>query len=70
MGIEVPIIILILAIPVYILSKWILFRLEIGKIKSRKFLATIPTAILSLFLYLGFTMIWIFSISYYSKTDF
>jgi len=67
---EVPIIILILAIPVYFLSKWILKRLKLGNVKNRKYLAIIPTIILSPLLYVGIIMIWIFSISYYPKTDF
>lgn len=67
---EVPIIILILAIPVYFLSKWILKKFKFGNDKSRKFLAIIPTIIVSPILYVGIIMIWIFSISYYPKTDF
>lgn len=67
---EVIIIILILAIPVYFFNKWILKRLKLGNEKYRKYLAIIPTVILSPLLYFGIIMIWIFSISYYPKTDF
>lgn len=67
---EVPIIILILAIPVYFLSKWILKKFKLGNDKNRRFLAIIPTIIISPILYVGIIMIWIFSISYYPKTDF
>jgi hypothetical protein len=67
---EVPIIILILAIPVYFLTKWIFKRLKLGNEKNRKYLAIIPTVILSPLLYVGIIMIWIFSVSYYPKTDF
>ncbi len=67
---EVPIIILILAIPVYFLSKWILKKLKLGNHKNRKYLAIIPTIILSPLLYVGIIMIWIFSVSYYPKTTF
>lgn len=67
---EVPVIILILAIPVYFLTKWIFKRLKLGSEKNRKYLAIIPTIILSPILYVGIIMIWIFSVSYYPKTDF
>ncbi|MDD2799081.1 MAG: hypothetical protein PHV20_10845 [Bacteroidales bacterium] len=70
MSLEVPIIILILAIPVYFLSKWILKKFKLGNDKNRRFLAIIPTIILSPILYVGIVMIWIFSILYYPKTDF
>lgn len=70
MSLEVPIIILILAIPVYFFNKWILKRLKLGNEKYRKYIALIPTVILSPLLYVGIIMIWIFSISYYPKTDF
>lgn len=67
---EVPIIILILAIPVYFLSKWILKKFKLGNDINRKYLAIIPTIILSPIIYVGIIMIWIFSISYYPNTDF
>lgn len=67
---EVPVIILILAIPVYFLTKWIFKKLKLGNEKNRKYLAIIPTIILSPLLYVGIIMIWIFSVSYYPKTNF
>jgi hypothetical protein len=67
---EVPIIILILAIPVYFFTKWILNKLKIGNEKNRKYLAIIPTVVLSPLLYVEIIMIWFFSVSYYPKTDF
>jgi hypothetical protein len=67
---EVPIIILILAIPIYFLSKWILKKLKLGNAKNRKYLAIIPSIILSPLLYVGIIIIWFFSVSYYPKTDF
>ena len=70
MGSEVPVIILILAIPVYFLTKWIFKKLKLGNEKNRKYLAIIPTIILSPILYIGIILIWIFSVSYYPKTDF
>ena len=70
MSIEVPIIILIIAIPVYFFSKWILKKLQLGNSKNRKYLAVIPAIFLSPLLYVSIIMIWIFSISYYPKTTF
>ncbi len=67
---EVYIIVIILAVPIYLLSKWVLKKMKIGTIKNRKFLALIPTAILSPILYVGIIMIWIFSMAYYPKSDF
>ncbi len=67
---EVPIIILILAIPTYFICKWIMKKIKIGNDRNRKFFAIIPTVILSPILYIGCVMIWIFSISYYPTSDF
>ena len=67
---EVPIIILIIAIPTYFLSKWLLKKLKIGNESNRKYAAIIPTIILTPLIYLGIVIIWIFSISYYPKQDF
>jgi hypothetical protein len=67
---EVPIIILILAIPTYFICKWIMKRLKVGTEKNRKFTALIPTVILSPVIYVGLVMIWIFSVSCYPTNDF
>ena len=67
---EVPIIILILAIPIYFICKWIIKRLNFGTKKSRRLIAVIPTLILSPIVYVGIILLWIFSISYYSTSDF
>lgn len=67
---EVPIIVLILAIPTYFICKWLMTRLKVGNKRNRKFLAIIPTVILSPIIYVGLVMIWIFSISYYPTSDF
>ena len=67
---EVPIIVLILAIPIYFICKWLMTRLKVGNKRNRKFLAIIPTVILSPLIYVGLVMIWIFSISYYPTSDF
>jgi hypothetical protein len=70
MSYEVPLLILILAIPVYFLSIWFLKKFRLGNEKNRKFLAIIPAIILSPILFGGIILLWIFSISYYPKTDF
>ncbi|GAB5408140.1 MAG: hypothetical protein BalsKO_05050 [Balneolaceae bacterium] len=67
---EVPIIILILAIPTYFLCKWLMTKIKVGNDRNRKFLALIPTVILSPIIYVGLVMIWIFSISYYPTSEF
>jgi hypothetical protein len=67
---EVPIIVLILAIPTYFICKWIMTKLKIGEEKNRKLLALIPTVILSPIIYVGLVVIWFFSISYYPSNDF
>jgi hypothetical protein len=70
MSIEVPIIVLILAIPIYFLSKWILKKWNFGNEKNRKYLAIIPSVVLSPIVYIGVIYLWIFSISYYPTNDF
>ena len=70
MSIEVPIIVLILAIPIYFLSKWILKKWNFGNEKNRKYLAIIPSVVLSPIVYIGLIYLWIFSISYYPTNDF
>ncbi|MEZ7504448.1 hypothetical protein [Flavobacterium sp. Arc2] len=45
-------------------------RFKLGNENNRKYLAIIPTVILSPLLYIGIIMIWIFSVSYYPKIDF
>lgn len=67
---EVPIIVLIIAIPTYFICKWVLRKLKVGTEKNRRFVALIPTIILSPLIYVGLIMIWIFSISYYPTIDF
>ncbi len=70
MSIEVPIIILILAIPSYFLCKWILKKLNFGNDKNRKFIAIIPAVLFSPIMYVGIIYLWIFSVSYYPTNDF
>ncbi|MCC1485587.1 hypothetical protein J1C55_13360 [Winogradskyella sp. E313] len=67
---EVPFIILILAIPTYFLCKWILKKLNLGNEKNRKFVALIPTIFFSPIIYIGIIYLWIFSASYYPSSDF
>ncbi|MDC6362395.1 MULTISPECIES: hypothetical protein [Flavobacteriaceae] len=67
---DVPIIVLILAIPTYFMCKWTLRKLKIGNDENRKFIAILPTLILSPIVYIGLIAIWIISISYYPNKDF
>ena len=67
---EVPIIVFIIAIPTYFICKWVLRKLKVGTEKNRRFVALIPTIIISPLIYVGLIMIWIFSISYYPTSDF
>ena len=67
---EVPIIILLLAIPIYFLCKWGLNKWRIGNPKNRKLTAIIPTIILSPIAYVGIILIWITAVSYYPTQKF
>lgn len=67
---EVPIILLIVAIPVYFLTKWILRKSKLGNEKSKKYLAIIPIVVITPLIYAGIITIWILSVSYYPKVDF
>jgi len=67
---EVPIIILVLAIPIYFLCKWGLNKWGIGNPKNRKLTAIIPTIILSPIAYVGIIVIWIMTASYYPTQKF
>ena len=67
---EVPIIILILAVPTYFICIWGMKKLKAGTDKNRKWFALIPTFILSPLIYVGLIMIWIITILYYPTIDF
>ncbi len=62
--------ILILSIPIYMVCKWSLRRLKLGNDKNRKYIAVLPTTILSPLVYVVIITLWVFSISYYSTIDF
>ncbi|RBP33094.1 hypothetical protein DFR65_102430 [Oceanihabitans sediminis] len=66
----VPLSILILALPLYFLSKWGLNKLYLGKEENRKYIAMVPTLFLSSILYVAVVYLWFFSISYYPNNDF
>ena len=70
MSIEVPIIILIISVPTFFLSKYIFKILNFGDDRNRKIIAIVPTIILSPLIYVGMFYLWIFSVSYYPKNDF
>ncbi|MDO6598274.1 hypothetical protein Q4512_15225 [Oceanihabitans sp. 2_MG-2023] len=63
-------IILILAIPSYFLSKWGLKKFNLGNDENRKLIALIPAILLSPIIYIGLMYLWILSISYYPTNDF
>lgn len=63
-------IILILAIPSYFLSKYVLKKLHLGNEKNRKLIAIIPAIFLSPIIYFGLIYLWIFSLSYYPSNAF
>lgn len=70
MSLESLMIIFLIAIPVYFISRFVLKRFKIGNNNTRRFVAILPTIIISPILYFGGIMIWIFSVSYYPKIDF
>ena len=70
MSSEVPIIILILAIPTYFFCIWLMTKLKVANEKNRGLIALISTVILSPLIYVGIIVIWIFSISYYPSNEF
>ena len=70
MSLEVPIIILILAIPFYFLSKWVFKKINLGNEKKRKYWAIIPAVIMSSILYVGIVLIGMFSLTFYPNIDF
>ncbi|NLR95082.1 hypothetical protein [Flammeovirga agarivorans] len=70
MSIEVPIIILILAIPIYFLCNWFLKKRNIGDRKRRKYLAIFPTILISPIAYVGLICLWFISATYYPTNDF
>ncbi len=59
-----------LAIPLFLLSKWILTKKKIGKKSNRNLLALISSIILSPVVYVGIVLIWMSSVSYYPKQSF
>ena len=67
---KVFIILIVLAIPVYLLSRLFLKKMKLGSEKNRKYLAIIPTIVMSPILYVGMIMIWVLTISYFSTSDF
>ena len=70
MSIEVPFIILIISVPLYFLTRWMFKKWNIGSEKNRKYIAIIPSILISPIIYVGIIVIWIFSISYYPTKPF
>jgi len=67
---EVPLIILVIAILIYIVSMWLLKRFNSGNSQNRKYIAIIPAVILSPIVYIGLIIIWICYASYYPQETF
>jgi uncharacterized membrane protein len=67
---EVPVIILIIAIAIYFLSKFILKKLKLGNDKNRKYIAVISAVIFSPIIYTLLIVSWIFVAEYYPKEKF
>lgn len=70
MGIEFPIIMLLIALPIYFLLKAILLKFKIESKKNRWLFAFLTTLFMSPLIYVIAITIWIFSISYYPNNDF
>ena len=64
------IIVLVLAVIIYFLSKWILKRLKLGNDKNRKFIAIAPAVILSPLVYRALIFAIIFGIYYHPPRKF
>ncbi|WP_299890716.1 hypothetical protein [uncultured Lacinutrix sp.] len=69
MSIEVPIIILIIAIPTYFIVKWLLKRFIVD-IKTLKITSIVGTAILAPFIYIGFILIFMSYLFYQPQYEF
>ncbi|WP_108425414.1 hypothetical protein [Flagellimonas amoyensis] len=67
---EVPIIILILAIPSYFVCSWIIRKFKIGHERNSRQIAIVSALLLSPFVYVALIIIWVFSASYYTSNDF
>ncbi|SFC61375.1 hypothetical protein SAMN04487891_11528 [Flagellimonas taeanensis] len=67
---EVPIIILILAVPSYFVCSWVIRKFKIGHERNRRQIAIISALLLSPFVYVSLIIIWVFSASYYTSNDF
>ncbi len=59
-----------LSIPVFYLIKWILSKFKLGKEKNRKYIAILPTIVLSPFLYLAILFVILYAYAYYPKEEF
>ncbi len=61
---------LLVAVPMFFIVKWILKKFGIGKKQNRKYIAIVPTLVLSLLLYVGIILLCIARIEYYPRQDF
>ena len=70
MSIEVPIIIILIALPIYFLIKLFFKKFKIGSENNRWLISFISTLIISPIIYFLAILIWVFSVSYYPNNDF
>ena len=70
MSLEVPVIILILSVPIYFFSRWLIKMLKLRNESNRKGLAILLTLFLSPLIYLMIVLTWLFTMSYYPSNDF
>lgn len=70
MSFEVPIILILIALPIYFLIKEIFKKFKIGSDKNRWLYSFISTLMVSPVIYFFAIVIWMFSVSYYPNNDF
>jgi amino acid transporter len=70
MSFSIPIILLLIALPIYFLIKAILKKYNIGSKDNRWLITFVTTLIISPIIYVIAITIWIFSLSYYPVNEF
>ncbi len=66
----IAIIIILIAIPTYLLFWWLLKKFQFGRVEARKYLALIPTIALIPAIYYGLVFTSIYAITYYPQAYF
>lgn len=70
MSIEVPIILILIALPIYFLIKQLFKKFKIGSENNRWLISFISILVISPIIYFLGILIWMFSVSYYPNNDF